>query len=107
MTDMEERIRRDFELFINEQSADLSVFRLTLQILLLRFFANTGEAEALLADLKNSVLAALERTELDPRAHSDTERHKQLTMMRGDLFFQEMEEAIRLRGSSAGHEASN
>ena len=107
MTDMEERIRRDFELFINEQSADLAILRVTFQIVLLRLFANTGDPITLLADLKESARAALENTQLDPKALSDAERHRQLTLMRADLFFRDMEDAIRLRGSSDGRSGSN
>jgi hypothetical protein len=82
------------EVFLNEQRADLQVFRVTLTVFIIRLLgANPATAEERLSDLKGAVLGALNRIEADPSEHLE-ERMKQMTIMRGEKFFLELEELI-------------
>jgi hypothetical protein len=82
------------EVFLNEQRADLQVFRVTLTVFLIRLLGtNPATAEARLSDLKGAVLGALSRTEVDPSEELE-DRMKQMTIMRGEKFFVELEELI-------------
>ncbi len=82
------------EVFLNEQRADLQVFRVTLTVFILRLLGgNPATAEERLSDLKGAVLGALNRIQVDPEEHLE-ERMKQMTIMRGEKFFQELEELI-------------
>jgi hypothetical protein len=83
-----------FEIFVNEHSADLQVFRVTLTILILRLVGqHPPTAEAGVRDLKNSVLGAIGRIKLEP-GEPGAERMKQLTAMRADKFFVELEQVV-------------
>ena len=82
------------EIYINEQRADLAVFRIILSGFLIRLFAATPQrTEERLQDLKNTTMDAIGRIEPDP-ANPGTERMKQMTAMRAEKFFLELEEAF-------------
>jgi hypothetical protein len=83
-----------FEIFLKQNTADLQVFRITLAALLLRLVgAHPPTAKAKMQDLKNSVMGAIGRIETDPKIPG-SERIKQMTAMRAEKFFLELEEVV-------------
>ena len=83
-----------FEIFLNENTADLQVFRITLTTLILRLAGqHPPTAPAALRDLKGAVMGAIGRIETDP-SEEGSDRMKQMTSMRADKFFLEMEEIV-------------
>jgi hypothetical protein len=83
-----------FEIFLNENTADLQVFRITLTTLILRLVGqNPPTALAGVRDLKGSVMGAIGRIKTDP-AEAGSDRMKQMTSMRADKFFLELEEVV-------------
>jgi hypothetical protein len=82
------------EIFVNEQRADLAVFRVTLSMFLLHLVgADPPTAKERLQGLKRSVMGAIGRTKTDPSMPGD-ERMKQMTAMRAEKFFLELEEVL-------------
>jgi hypothetical protein len=105
MTKVEGHFPADFERVLNEQSADLTVFRLMLKTMLLSIFANVPDRAELVADLRRKSLAAIDRMPFCAQVGAGGEMQKQLARMRGELFFQELETALGLacdRSGSAG-----
>ena len=83
-----------FEIFINEQRAELQFYRITLSAFLVRLLvSNPATAEERLQDLKSSVLGMIGRIKTDPQDQGGN-RMKQLCGMRGEKFFAELEEAL-------------
>ncbi|SHI13529.1 hypothetical protein [Bradyrhizobium erythrophlei] len=83
-----------FEIFLNENTADLQVFRITLTALILRLVGqNPPTALAAVHDLKSAVMGAIGRIETDP-AEAGSNRMKQMTSMRSDKFFLELEAVV-------------
>jgi hypothetical protein len=83
-----------FEIFLNEQRADLAVFRITLTMFILRLVGqHPPSAEANLQGLKTSVLDAIGHIETTP-ADQGSERMKQMIAMRAENFFLELEEVV-------------
>lgn len=83
-----------FEIFLNEITADLQIFRITLTVLILRMVGtDPPRAEARLQDLKSSVMGAIGRIETDPK-EPGSDRMKQMTAMRGEKFFLELEGVV-------------
>ena len=72
-----------FEIFLNENTADLQVFRITLAALLLRLVgADPPTAKAKMQDLKNSVMGTTQPMS-DPTAASDIGRPSRIKSCRG------------------------
>ena len=91
-----------FEIFLNENTADLQVFRILLTVLLLRLVGtHPPTAKARLQDLKSSVLGAVNRIETDPKVPG-SERIKQITSLRAEKFFVELEEVVSTALSRTG-----
>ena len=90
------------ELALNEIGADQVVNRTTLQCLLLNLVAARGPE--LLEDMKQQVLGAIGNTEQSAEDPQGGERRKQLTMMRAESMFLEIEQAAGL--SSEGRDPS-
>jgi hypothetical protein len=83
-----------FEVLFNEQRAELAVFRITLTMFILRLVgANPPTADARIQDLKSSVIGAIGRIKPD-HGEQGQERMKQMTAMRADKFFLELEEVV-------------
>jgi len=83
-----------FEIYINENAADLQVFRITLTALILRLVGqNPPTALAGVHDLKNGVMGAIGRIKVDP-TEAGSNRMKQMTSMRAERFFLELEDVV-------------
>jgi hypothetical protein len=95
------------EIFINEQRADLTVFRIILTGFLIRLVAaSPAHAEERLLELKNATMGTIGRIQPDP-GDQGTERMKQLTAMRAEKFFLELEEAFAGARSRMGETGRN
>jgi hypothetical protein len=96
-----------FEVFVNEQRADIAFFRIMLTIFLVRVIAaNPATAEERLQDLKTTVLAAIDRMQADP-ADAGEVRWKHMVMMRGEKFLGELEEVIFQARTKTGETGRN
>ena len=83
-----------FEIFLNENTADLQVFRITLTTLILRLVGqNPATALDGVLDLKGAVMGAIGRIQVDPSGDGSS-RMKQMTSMRADKFFLELEAVV-------------
>jgi hypothetical protein len=86
-----ESMQRQIELMLNELSSDVAVNRVVLQALLLNM---TTVRPDLLDALKEQVTGALRRSTPNLDDPQGGERKTQLTIMRAELFFQELEQAL-------------
>ena len=101
------QLQDQLELYINEQAADLAVFRVTLQTFLLQLSATRPRPDELIQDIHRRVVDALNRTNAGADNALSQEKAKQLTLMRADLFFQELLDTVQLVGSSGESKAPN
>lgn len=95
------------ELLLNEQRADLAFMRLLLQKFLLRLAASPPSlAEERLRELRNDLMATLERPSRTPRDPGENRFHE-LTRSRAEAFFRELEglllEARTMTGERGRH----
>lgn len=96
-----------FELFVNEQRAELKMLRVILQTFLIRTIAaDPSLAEERLRDLKESVTGALGRMQTDAN-DAGTERFKQLTVRTGEEFFEEIEQTLSQVRNTRGESGRN
>ena len=87
-----EQMQQRLELILNEIGADQTVIRVTLQCFLLKLVG--AQEPEILEELKQQVLGAIGRTEQDEDNPQGGERRKQLTLMRAELLFQEIEGVV-------------
>ena len=100
-----EQMQQSLEMMLNEIGADQTVNRVVLQTLLIDLMAVKGPE--ILEDMKQQVLGIIGRTgptETDPQGG---ERRKQLTLMRAEQMFQDIEEALAAAVKKARPSASN
>lgn len=94
MSQTVDEMQRRLEIWLNEVTADQMVFRTTFQCLLLNLIGATPHGVQMLGDLKGQVLGAIGRIRPVKEAPDGAERHKQLTLMRAEQFFQELESVV-------------
>lgn len=95
-------MQEQIELWLNEVTADQTVFRVTLQVMFLTMLSTHPRKDAMLLGLKDQVMAALNRVnKTEGNAHGE-QKHKQLALMRAELFFQETQEALGISDPLAG-----
>lgn len=99
------QMQRSIELMLNEVGADQTVNRVTLQCLLLNLAAAQGPE--ILEVLKQQVLDALSRTAPLLEDPQGGERRKQLTIMRAEQLFQQIQEAVGQTEKADDHPAQN
>ncbi len=100
-----EQMQQSLELILNEIGADQTVNRVVLQTLLIDLMAVKGPE--ILEDMKQQVLGIIGRTEPTATDPQGGERRKQLTLMRAESMFQEIEEAVGGAVKGLGPSASN
>jgi peptide subunit release factor 1 (eRF1) len=92
-----------FEIALNEMRAEIQFFRVALQVFYLNVVSRAPEPLAMLREMKQDVLQALERLPVEPQTAQGDQRMKQMTLMRGENFFQHieahMEQVLRSRNS--------
>ena|SRR5579872_5149097 len=89
-----QQMQEQLELYINEQAADLSVFRVTLQTMFLTMLASSPNRAEMIGGLKDQVIAAIGRTRPSVQNPQGSERRKQLELSRAEQFFQEIQMAL-------------
>lgn len=92
-----ERMQEDLELILNEIAADQKVFRVTLQCFLLNMAEKTDPA--IIEHLKRQVLGSIQQTlpAGDPEEAQGAERSKQLSLVRAEELFREIQTAVGLK----------
>lgn len=99
--------QQNIEIFLNEQRADLTVFRVIVQCFLLNTVQNSPHAAELLSEMKTQVLGSLAQTKISGEDAEGSERLKQLTMLRAEDFFLELEEALGMHETKPDLSASD
>ena len=105
MTRTVKQMQESLELMLNEIGADQTVNRVTLQCLLINLMAARGPE--ILEDMKQQVLRVIGNTEPTEKDPQGGERRKQLTMMRAELLFQDIEEAVGRVAKGGAPSAAN
>ncbi|HEV7255442.1 MAG TPA: hypothetical protein VGN97_20370 [Mesorhizobium sp.] len=90
--------QRQIELALAELTADQAVNRVIMQVLLLNMTKKVGPE--FLESLRGQVLGALARSTPNPDDPQGGQRWKELTQMRAERLFQELEEALGVSGGS-------
>lgn len=97
----------DLERFINEQQAEITALRVTIQILLIRTISARPElAEEALQDLKTHVLGALSRMQIDPN-NPGTQKAQTFANVKGQEFFEEIEDLMSAVRNKRGESGRN
>lgn len=93
-----EQLQQQVNHYLNQQSADLTVLRVALQVLIWNIVRRDPQASAILGSLKDEVMASLYKTTTPPpgvAAPPDAERLRQLSLIRAEKMFQDIEQALR------------
>ena len=100
-----EQMQQSLELILNEIGADQTVNRVVLQTLLINLMEVKGPE--ILEDMKQKVLGIIGRTEPTATDPQGGERRRQLTLMRAERMFQDIEDAVGRAGKGLSPSASN
>lgn len=85
----------DLETIINDLAAEQAVFRITLQCVLLTFFAAQRQmGPQALAELKSAVARSIDHVRVDPHDKAGGTRWKQLATSHAEQLFLELDDAI-------------
>jgi hypothetical protein len=102
-----EQLEQQIGQYLNQQNADLTIVKVTLQVLIWNLVRRDPEGLGMLGHLKNEVLASLFKTMAMPASGSlgaaEAERLRQLTLIRAEKMFQEIEQMM---GAQKGSRAS-
>jgi hypothetical protein len=93
-----EQLQQQVNQYLNQQSADVTVLRVTLQVLIWNIVRRDPQGLGILSGLKDEVLASLYKTTTPPpgaQVPPDTERLRQLSLIRAEKMFQDIEQALR------------
>lgn len=89
-----ENLLKQIELHLNTISADQDVFGTTLQVLLLNTIGKTAAKHVMFGAIRDQVLGSIDLRMPSKDDPQGGERHKQLTRMRAEAFFQALGEAL-------------
>lgn len=95
-------MQQKIEHLLNEIKADQTVERVVIQGLIVTLFGQRPDA---LQGLRAGVLEGLSRMALNPDDIQGSERTRQLTLMRAEMFFQGLDLGIRADGNKAPSES--
>jgi hypothetical protein len=102
-----DQIEQQIGQYLNQQSADLTIMKVTLQVLIWNLVRRDPEGTGMLDHLKNEVMASLYKSMAMPAAGSrgaaEAERLRQLTLIRAEKMFHDIEQMM---GARAGSRAS-
>jgi hypothetical protein len=90
-----------FELALNEARAEIQFMRVALQVFYLNVAARAPEPLAMLREMKQDVMKTLERLPVEPQSAQGDQRMKQMTLMLGENFFQQLESHLQTSLPSA------
>jgi hypothetical protein len=97
MDKSQEQLQQQINHFLNQQSADLTILRVALQVLIWNIVRRDPQGVAILSGLKDEVMASLYKTTTPPpgvAAPPDAERLRQLSLIRAEKMFQDIEQAL-------------
>ncbi len=80
-----------FEIALNEMRAEVQFFRIALQVFYLNVAARSDSPLDMLRQMKADVFQALEKLPVNPQSAQGDRRMKQMTLGRGENFFQHIE----------------
>lgn len=107
----QQRLEEQIGLYLNQQTADLMVLRVVLQVLIWNIVRREPQGAGIVNLLKQEVLATLHNTLTVPpglQSRQELERIKQLTVMRAEKVFQEIETALTTKpGAPSGAPAAH
>lgn len=92
-----QQLEQQVGFYLNQQTADLTVLRVILQVLIWNIVRRDPQGLGILGLLKQEVLASLHNTLALPpglQGRQEAERIKQLTLMRAEKVFQDIELAL-------------
>jgi hypothetical protein len=88
------QLNAQLEVYLNQQSADLEVFRITLLVMFYTMLGKHPNKSEMLLGLKSEVMAVLSRSNVGGGNVLGEEKRKQFTLMRAEEFFQEAQRVI-------------
>lgn len=100
-----EQMQQSLELMLNEIAADQEVNRIVVQCFLLNLTRARGPE--LLLDMKQQVLETVRNAEPNKTDAQGGQRRKELTVMRAESLFLEIEEALGIAEKGRDPSASN
>lgn len=100
-----EQMQRDLEIMLNEIAADQNVNRIVIQCLL--FNLTRARGPEILRDIKRQALEVVGNMGLSKTDPQGGHRRKELTVMRAESMFQEIEEALGLNETGRDPSPSN
>ena len=92
-----QQLAQDVELFLDQQSADVTVLKVMLQVLVWNLIRRDPKAHEALGHLKNEVMASLYLTMSPPSAgqgNKAAEHLRQLTLIRANRMFRDIENVV-------------
>lgn len=98
MTKTPEQLAQEVSIYIDQQTADLSVLKVTVQVLIWNLLRRDASALDALGHLKNEVLASLFKTMTPPSSApivKETDRMRQLALIRAEKMFQDIAQTMR------------
>lgn len=91
-------IEQQVSLYLNQQVADLTILKVTLQVLIWNLIRRDPDAQGALANLRDEVLASLFQTTSAAmpagQGATEAERLRQLTLIRAEKLFQDIEQHV-------------
>lgn len=91
-------IEQQVSLYLNQQTADLTILKVTLQVLIWNLIRRDPDAQGALGNLRDEVLASLYQTTAGPLpagpGATEAERLRQLTLIRAEKLFQDIEQNL-------------
>jgi hypothetical protein len=98
----------DLETIINELTAEQAVFRITLQCVLLSFFAAQRQVgPQALSELKAAVARSIDHVRVDPHDKIGGARWKQLASSHAEQLFLELDDAMERSLREGPHSSPN
>lgn len=97
MTKTPEQLAQDVSLYLDQQTADLTILKVTLQVLIWNLLRRDSHAQDALGHLKNEVLASLFKTMTPPSSApivKETDRMRQLALIRAEKMFQDIAQTM-------------
>lgn len=91
-------IEQQVNLYLNQQAADLTILKVTLQVLIWNLIRRDPDALGALGNLRDEVLASLYKTTSSAMPEGpgakEAERLRQLTLIRAQKLFQDIEQQL-------------
>jgi hypothetical protein len=111
MTKTPQQIEKEVGLYLNQQNADLTILKVTMQVLIWNLIRRDADALGALGHLRDEVLASLYQTMSaappDGESAKEVERLRQLALIRAEKMFQDIEQTLGAKGAKREPRASS